>query len=413
MKRRQIVIVGGGTSGAVVAQSLASSTDHEIVVVEPGLMSPHDDTPQFFDVLKDFSVQTLHEVSLTQDGSLTPYVQARVLGGGSAINGMLLTGDVPDYVHGLVRRASLTEIGTVGHALLASGGRPSTMWWNNGRWNPGRALHHLVEEGRVRLIHDDVENLILQNNQVCGVETRMADMDADIVVMCSGALVTPQILLRSGVGHHNDHVGWGLQDHPAITFALARREAEQGFFDTSVVRDGVTTSGEKFLIVGYERASHVEPDISLVSVLLMTPKSRGWVALSESEPDVCLNMLSHPDDVTAMREAVRELVATVVAPTFREAFDEIYVDDEGVVVDDLVSFNDADLDVWIRNHLRPVSHVSSSCSRAVHTSGAVAGLSGLFVADASVLEQIPSCTPAGPVTMEARRIANEIEGAMT
>lgn len=211
MPRRHIVVVGGGTSGSVVAQSLAHATEHDIVIVEPGPLSNHDDAHRFFDVLNNVTLHTIHEVTMVDGGPLAPYVQARSLGGGSAINGMLLTGDTPDYVQGLVRAPRDEEIGQVGRALLKHGGRPSTMWWNNGRWNPGRGVQHLVEEGRVRLIDDDVENLVVDNGSVIAVETRSTFVPADVVVLCTGALVTPQILLRSGLGHHNDMIGIGLQ----------------------------------------------------------------------------------------------------------------------------------------------------------------------------------------------------------
>ncbi|MEY3806829.1 MAG: oxidoreductase, partial [Actinomycetota bacterium] len=127
MSRRHIVVVGGGTAGAVIAQSLAHSTDHDIVVVEPGVLSIHDDAHRFFDVLDDFSHHRIHEVALVNGAIPSPYIQARTLGGGSAINAMLLTGEIPDYVNGLVRMPHKEEIGPIGHSLLASGGRASTM----------------------------------------------------------------------------------------------------------------------------------------------------------------------------------------------------------------------------------------------------------------------------------------------
>jgi hypothetical protein len=34
-------------------------------------------------------------------------VQARAMGGGSAVNGLLLTGDEPEHLHGLTRSARL------------------------------------------------------------------------------------------------------------------------------------------------------------------------------------------------------------------------------------------------------------------------------------------------------------------
>ena len=70
------------------------------------------------------------------------------------------------------------------------------------------------------------------------------------------------------------------------------------------------------------------------------------------------------------------------------------------------------MDGWIRQNLRPVSHVASSCHLAVGHDGSVQQLKGAFIADASVLPCVPTGTPAGPVTIEARRIARLLEGVM-
>ena len=410
--KQQIVVVGAGTSGSVVSSILANNTNCDIVVIEPGGISPHDDESRFLDVLADASLHTFYEVLLTHNGIVTPYVQARVLGGGSAINGMLLTGEIPSYVEGLVSVPKNEELGEVGHALLRAGGRISTTWWNSGRWNPGRAVHHLAEEGRIRLVRDDVENVVLVGGAISCVETTSSSVDADVVVMCAGAIATPQILLRSGLGHHNAYIGQGLQDHPAITFAVARHSPTTSVFDAGVVKEAMTSTGETYVIAGYERASHFEPELGLMSVMLMTPQSRGSVQMSHDGVEISLNLLDSPRDSVAMREAVRGLIAVVSSDDFRVRCGDIYVDDEGTRLDVLEHISDVDLDRWIRKNIRSVSHASSSCAQAVDDTGALKGVEGIFIADASVLPNVPSITPAGPVTIEAERIAHAIAGVV-
>ncbi|MTA93293.1 MAG: hypothetical protein F2545_02920, partial [Actinobacteria bacterium] len=47
MSRRRIVVVGAGTSGSVVSMSLATRTEHEIIVVESGVYSGLDGESRF------------------------------------------------------------------------------------------------------------------------------------------------------------------------------------------------------------------------------------------------------------------------------------------------------------------------------------------------------------------------------
>lgn len=412
MKRRRIVVVGAGTSGAVLSMSLAARTDHEIVVVESGPYTGLDNESRFMNVLADSSLQSLHDAQLVANGPVVPYVQAHCLGGGSAINGMLLTSEAPDVAHGLTSYPEDKDIGQIGRALLHAGGEKCQLWWNHGRWNPARALLHLADEGRIRIASDRVEELLHSDSKITGVRLTSATIESDVVVMCAGAISTPTILFNSGFSKVNSQIGRGLQDHPAITFAIQLRELSHAFFDAGVVRRGTTSSGEDYVIVAYERASSSETELGLVSVILLTPHSRGWVSEINHGCNVHINMLDDERDVLSMREAVCELLHVVSQESFTAIGHSIYADDEGTSVDDLRALSTSELDTWIRMNLRPVSHVASSCSQAVDNNGALQSVNGVFVADASVLVRVPPSTPAGPVTIEARRIARILEGVL-
>ena len=412
MSRRRIVVVGAGTSGAVLSMSLAARTHHEIVVVESGMYSGLDNESRFMNVLADPTLHSLHDVQLVADGPIVPYVQAHCLGGGSAINGMLLTSEVPDVAHGLTSHPGEEDIGDVGRALLGEGGEKCQLWWNHGRWNPARALMHLADEGRIRIVSDRVLEVIHRGPESTGLRMMSETIESDVVVMCAGAIATPNILLQSGLGTQNSQIGRGLQDHPSVTFALELRDKSEAFFDAGVVQRGITTHGEEFLIVAYERASWSESDIGLVSVILLTPHSRGGVSVAENECHVHMNMLDDERDVLSMREAVETLLRIVSQESFGAIAHNVYADDEGMTTDDLRALSTAELDNWIRLNLRPVSHVAASCSQAVDHNGSLNLVEGVFVADASILPRVPPSTPAGPVTIEARRIARILEGVL-
>jgi choline dehydrogenase-like flavoprotein len=410
--RRPVVVIGGGTSGSTVAALLAATTTREIVLVESGNASTHDDEPRFMDVISEHNTPSFAMVTLVEGGVAVPYVQAHALGGGSAVNGMILSGEPPESVEGLTRLAQIDEMGSVSRALLAAGGTPSRLWWNGGRWNPGRAVQHLVEEGRISIVKQDAVLLTGDSGAVHEVHTEQSVIATDHVVMCAGAIATPMLLLSSGMGAVNPQIGVGLQDHPTIAFTMARADDELGVFDASVHLKGGTTGGGRFIVLAYERVSREASCDALVTVSLMTPTSRGAVQMNDGELSVNMNMLSTESDVCAMRESVRELVRVCKAPSVQRTTKSIVIDDWGTGLHDLEAMADLELDQWIRGNLSFVSHASSSCASAIDAEGGLQGFSNVTIADASGLAMVPSETPAASVTMEATRIGRSLGGKL-
>lgn len=391
-----IVVVGAGTAGCTVVSYLASHTEYPIVAVEPGPMSRFDDVSRFMDVLTSDMIET------TSIG----YVQARALGGGSAVNGMLLTGDEPEHLRGLTRMATDDDIGVVGQSLLLDGGRLSRLWWNGGRWNPGRAVAHLVEEGRVTIQPRNVTQLLHENGYIsavlCGEET----ISASAVVLCAGAIASPTILLQSGLGNINPKIGHGLQNHPTISASFVHEPSDSDF-DAAVIREWETNNGGLMMNVAYERMSSLESDKGLLSVSLMNPRSRGRVSadsIGHITPDFAL--LNDEFDVINMEQGLRDLVRLLRTGRYSSDVNSIVL--EGTPLGEVESLTSSQMKQWLFDHVQGVSHASSSCSEAVDEKGRVLGLENAWVADASVLAKVPSCTPAAPVTMEALRIAHHI-----
>lgn len=397
---QSIVVVGGGTAGCTVVSYLAAHTDCEIVLVEPGDTTNNDDEPRFFDVLDADSVL---------DALAGGYVQAQRLGGGSAINGLLLTGEEPPHLHGLTRLATPEDCGSVGNSLLQSGGRCSRLWWNGGRWNPGRAVKHLQEERRIRIVPDRATKLIHRENQVVGVESNDGFLSASVVVMCAGAIITPKILLASGLAEVNPAIGLGVQNHPTVTARIPLLSANRATFDASVIREWVTLMGGKMMNIAYERSSGLDDQSGAISVSLMNPSSRGTVSWDGMLlPVVDFALLHDEQDLMNMMHGVRDLIELLTSHAVSLIADVEEVSIEGLLISQLRHFSDQQLVQWLRGAVQYVSHATSSCAAAVDAMGRVKGIDKCWVADASVLESVPPCTPAAPVTMEALRIARNI-----
>ena len=396
-----IIVVGAGTAGCTVVSYLANNTKHPILVLEPGGYGDDDDS-RFLNLSDgDLLVATL-------DG----YVQARAMGGGSAVNGMLLTGDEPEHLRGLTRVANEEDIGTVGRELLGVGGRFCRLWWNGGRWNPGRALRHLIEEGRVTHLPRTVTKLLIDNGRVVGVDCGGEPLRAAAVVLCAGAINSPGVLLTSGVQKLNPAIGHGVQNHPTITAQFSVDATQHARFDAAVVREWSTTLGGLMLNVAYERVATNYDDFGSLSVSLMNPISRGHVGLSPDEmPTVDFSLLEEADDLANMGSGVRDLVHILSSGNFSNDAESVTV--EGLPLAELREYEDAKLSTWVSQAVRGVSHAASSCAQAVDSSGRVLGLENCWIADASVLPSIPTVTPAAPVTMEALRIARNIGESMS
>jgi|GEM_PF-809432 len=410
MSELPIIVVGGGTAGSMVVASLAQSTQRDIVLIEPGNISPHDDKNQFLDALSSEMLWPNIDVSATSSQVSVPYLQARALGGGSAINGLLLSGEAPTELIELTRVATAAEIGPLSQAFIACGATPSRLWWNDGRWNPGRVVARLVEEARVTWIQETAEKLMYDQNHVTGVMINEDFVAASVVVMCAGALLTPALLLTSGIGSVNSQIGTGLQNHPTISFTLKKTSTERSdeWFDASVVLHKKNSNGQKSITIVFERLSRDDADYGIISASLLDVVSRGAVRLDNGIMHYEFNMLAEQQDVAAMRAMVRDLIALVQRPEFVDVIQQVLVDVNGTHLSIIKDLSDEDLDRWIFTHLTLVSHAASSCSQAVDSSGRVRGMENLFIADASVLETVPSETPAASVTIEALRIARII-----
>lgn len=375
-----VVVVGAGTAGSVVARTLASSCSRDIIVIEPGGHTD-DDNPRFLDQLVDATLWPG-----------LPVPQARALGGGSAVNGMILSGAEPGWLAGLTRHARPGEEGGVGRQLLGLGGRHSRMWWNNGRWNPARAMLHVEEEGRLRIVRSTVERLVMRDDRATGVMTADGGIECGHVVMCAGAVLSPRVLLASGL---HGGVGKGLQNHPTVTFSVPRPDADLGRFDACVVMD-VTEGPARGLVVAYERVSGTDASTGMVTLSLLNPESRGAVTADSLD----FGLLSDDRDARALLALIR---------TFLRAADgsgmEVLLDSRGVDATEVLSMEDGAALEWLRGHVHGVSHATSSCAAVVGPGGLLRGTENVTVADSSVLPGVPHETPAASVTIMARRIA--------
>ncbi len=107
MREFDYIIVGAGASGCVIANRLSAREDVSVLLVEAG---PRDTNPNIhrpaglFKLLEGgltWNYRTVRQANL--NGREMPFVQGRVLGGGSSVNGQVFTRGCPEDYDGWLR----------------------------------------------------------------------------------------------------------------------------------------------------------------------------------------------------------------------------------------------------------------------------------------------------------------------
>jgi choline dehydrogenase len=307
------------------------------------------------------------------------------------------------------------------------------------------------------------EKVTFSNKRASGVVIRRNDRQETLaatreVILCAGAVGSPQILMLSGVGPV-DHlktmgidvvadrrdVGQNMQDHP--DYFLQYECTQPVTYHTFANPLNMVGAGLQYIFTksgpcasvpvesgGFIRsADHIEvPDIQLqilprlmndhgrqpieggqrhgylAHVTHLRPEGRGSISLASPDPlaapRIHANYLSTEEDRRAMRDGVRR-TRTIFA---QKAFDP-YRGPE--VWPGEAAQSDAELDKHIAEHIETDYHCTSTCRMGVDEhavvdgSGRVLGVTGLRVADASIMPKIVSGNTNAPTIMIGEKIA--------
>jgi choline dehydrogenase len=282
------------------------------------------------------------------------------------------------------------------------------------------------------------------------------------VIVSNGAIASPQLLLRSGVGNadelralgiepvaHLPGVGENLQDHlemylqyectkpvslypalkwwnkPAIgiewylrgTGTAASNHFEAGGFIRSSTEFAWPNLQYHFipLAMNYDGSNPVEMHGFQCHVGSMRSPSTGFVKLASRDPRVkprlLFNYMAHDVDWREFRAGVRitrEIISQQAMDQFRGR--EIK---PGMKIQ-----SDAEIDAFVRDHAETALHPSCTCKMGdasdpmavVDNQGRVHGLRGLRVADASIMPKIITGNLNAPTIMMAEKIADVIRG---
>jgi choline dehydrogenase-like flavoprotein len=283
------------------------------------------------------------------------------------------------------------------------------------------------------------------------------------VLLCAGALQSPQILMLSGIGPHRHlvekgiatvhdlpGVGQNLHDHIDVvqvvnapqlkdTFGVSvsgLSRAVKGFFEWRKLRTGMLTTN--FAEAGgfvKSRPSEATPDLQLhfaiaklvnhgrktvlghgysCHVCLLRPLSRGSLTLASKDPFeaplIDPNFLGDRDDMQRLIRGFR-LMRTLLQQPALAALGGRETADSAQATSDL------QIEQFIRDHADTVYHPVGTCRMGkgsmdvVDHQLRVHGVQGLRVVDASIMPQVVSGNTNAPTIMIAEKAADLIKAA--
>jgi choline dehydrogenase len=392
--------------------------------------------------------------------------------------------DAPDQVHGIggpmpvafqrdpneLTRAWLSAaaergFGALGtsHTGLETGVALASVNQRNGRrvsaadayLKPAQARRNLSVRSGAR-----IDRVVIESGRATGVEYRSGRsvhvaLARREVILATGAVNSPQVLMRSGIGPgrllaslgidvvaDRADVGQNLQDHltAGVAFgarrkvSIANAQSLGSLIRYLAAKKGSLTSNvaEGFGFVHSSDASGL-PDLELLFVpslfidegltvpkahgltlgaVLLEPQSRGNVSIASPDPDsppeIDPAYLSDPDgaDAARLREGIRICLDIASAPSLAREITDL-VQPEGPLSDDTVERS-------LREFAQTLYHPVGTCRMGADANAVVdahllvRGVDRLRVVDASVIPRITHGHTHAPTVLVAERAADLI-----
>lgn len=267
------------------------------------------------------------------------------------------------------------------------------------------------------------------------------------VVLCAGAIHSPAILQRSGIGpaflltelgiavRSDRPVGENLLDHPIIGALLhLRDDARVGTLmhrhTNCCLRysSGFPDAGENDMIMiagnlAGATLSKSGPNAALgrIAVSAYQAFSQGRVRITSPDPTLDPNveerMLSDPRDLLRMRDGVRRLREICLQPAIAAIAERVEYGTTGRSVAE--EMDDEALCEWLLGQCGDAQHASGTCRMGaaddprtvVDPECRVIGCTGLRVIDASIMPEVPRANTHLTTVAIAERMADELRGA--
>jgi choline dehydrogenase len=335
---------------------------------------------------------------------------------------------------------------------------------NGERWSSARAfLHPALNRANLTVFDETmVMRIRFNGTRAIGLTVKREGHSFDLdckreIVLSGGAINSPQLLMLSGVGnaerltalgidivHDLPGVGENLQDHPTVVVAAEEKSgtsyalhagnlpkmawsvieylfARRGILTTNLVETGgfartrpdVANPDLQYTFMPtYKVADRFVANFHGFGVYLtvLRPKSRGTVELisanPEDRPKVVPNFLDHEEDIDVLVSGIKATRQILSAPSFKP-----YLGKE--IMPGPAAQTDAELRDYALKNTGTIFHPVGTCKMGPESDTMavldhrlrVRGITGLRVADASIMPNIVSGNTNAPSIMIGERCA--------
>ena len=485
------IIVGGGSAGCCIARRLSEKSNCTVALLEAG---PKDRHPfisipaafsEMFKSKLDWQFESMEEKELNHSKMYIP--RGKVLGGCSSVNAMIFTrphqddfelwnsnlwswklclpylkkvekqfgflhdqdGDAisqyPYHLHSLSSDFILSsqnyglKQGKTSSSISESAFPFLKNIVKGKRYNAAKAYLHDRPKNLSVFCNTEVRHLLFEQSKCVGVQTEKEKLIAtNAVILSSGAIQSPLLLMNSGIGNEhqlkengipvrlkNDQVGQNLQDHIICGFGFK--------CDNTKTLDSLNQPYEKFkALLQYVLKSsgpltsniaeagaflHLDgnlvPDIELhfapsffiqhgfikpqgfgfsLGPTLLHPKSKGHLHINKHNPNkaqIEMNYLSDPKDMEIMLRGMEIALDIAMQHPLKKHI-------TGIEVPKTIPKSKNEIELLIRQYTQTLYHPVGTCALGSHSDSVVDeklkvnGVEQLYVVDASVIPQITS-----------------------